>query len=61
MFSRYHHNAPERRSSAALPISVLLLLICAIFVYLAIGVLLDEETQTVVYTPQITDTNSPRQ
>ena len=47
---------PEKRASATFPIAVLLLAICAIFVYLTIGgALLEDGTDTVVYTPQIAD------
>ncbi|ASY72720.1 membrane protein [Sinorhizobium fredii USDA 205] len=60
MFTRRHHRqTPEKRASATFPIGVLLLAICAIFVYLTIGGGL-LETDTVVYTPQIADATGHR-
>ncbi|GEC38614.1 membrane protein [Sinorhizobium meliloti] len=52
---------PERRATAAFPIGLILLAICAIFAYLAIGgAMLEGETETVVYTPPIADAPEPR-
>lgn len=60
MFTRRQHcQTPEKRASTSFPIGVLLLAICAIFVYLTIGGRL-LETDTVVYTPQIADATGHR-
>ncbi|WEX76815.1 hypothetical protein PYH37_005158 [Sinorhizobium numidicum] len=61
MFGRDDYSTPERRASTAFPVSVLLLAICAIFAYLAIGgALLEEGVNTAVYIPQTADTSGSR-
>ena len=56
MLIRDDRNMPEKRASTAFPIGLILLAICAIFAYLAIGgALLENGTETVVYTPQIAE------
>ncbi len=60
MFTRNDRQTPEKRASAAFPIGVLLLAICAIFVYLTIGGGVEDRTDTVVYTPQIADATGHR-
>lgn len=61
MVTHDHSNMPERRATAAFPIGLILLAMCAIFAYLAIGgALLESETETVVYTPPIADAPEPR-
>jgi hypothetical protein len=59
MFTRNDRQTPEKRASVSFPIGVLLLAICAIFVYLTIGgSLLEDGTDAVVYTPQVADTTA---
>ncbi|APG94861.1 hypothetical protein [Sinorhizobium americanum] len=62
MFTRRNDRlAPEKQASATFPVAVLLLAICAIFVYLTIGGgLLEDGTDTVVYTPQVADSTGHR-
>ncbi|PDT50372.1 hypothetical protein CO661_01650 [Sinorhizobium fredii] len=61
MFTRYDHKKPEQNASTAFPIGLLLLSIGAIAAYLAIGgAWLENNTEIVVYTPQITDLPKPR-
>ncbi|WP_018010243.1 hypothetical protein [Sinorhizobium medicae] len=62
MVAHDNSNMPERRATAAFPIGLILLAICAIFAYLAIGgaLLLESETETVVYTPPAADAPEPR-
>ncbi|MCZ4088964.1 hypothetical protein [Sinorhizobium psoraleae] len=61
MFDRDDYNAPEGRAAPTFLIGVLLLAICAIFTYLAIGgAFLDQGTQTAVYTPQVIDEGEAR-
>ncbi|ABR62669.1 hypothetical protein [Sinorhizobium medicae] len=61
MVTHDNSNMPERRATPAFPIGLILLAICAIFAYLAIGgALLESETETVVYTPPAADAPEPR-
>ena len=62
MFTRRNDRLPpEKQASATFPIGILLLAICAIFVYLTIGGgLLEDGTDAVVYAPQIADSAGPR-
>ncbi|MGZ2377844.1 hypothetical protein ACVI3U_005810 [Sinorhizobium medicae] len=61
MVTHDNSNMPERRATAAFPIGLILLAICAIFAYLAIGgALLESEMETVVYTPPAADAPEPR-
>ncbi|MDX0431969.1 hypothetical protein GOL30_24530 [Sinorhizobium medicae] len=61
MVTHDNSNMPERRATAAFPIGLILLAICAIFAYLTIGgALLESETETVVYTPPAADAPEPR-
>ena len=62
MFARRNDRlAPEQRASATFPVAVLLLAVCAIFVYLTIcGDLLEDGADTVVYTPQVADSTGQR-
>ncbi|GCA53364.1 MAG: hypothetical protein KK482_21115 [Sinorhizobium meliloti] len=61
MLTHEDRNMPERRATAAFPIGLILLAICAIFAYLAIGgAMLEGETETVVYTPPIADAPAPQ-
>ncbi|ASY59749.1 hypothetical protein [Sinorhizobium sp. CCBAU 05631] len=62
MFTRRNERlAPEKQASATFPVAVLLLAVCAIFVYLTIGGgFLEGGADTVVYTPQVADSAGQR-